>query len=167
VLAVAVAIVLFLLSARGQERPATVVETVNKVDAHPRPRDDWQPAVVEMAIYGGGQVRTGAESSARLELLEGLVRLSADSIFTVKESVTRRGMLLTTLFLQEGRLWVHLTSDQPHPGRPELKVSPNGQKGAVYEPLSLGSIIGGDERGGVIWKSSGRRKKRRHWPSDV
>ncbi len=84
------------------------------MDAHPRPRGDWEPAVVDMAIYGGGQVRTGAESSARLELLEGLVRLSADSIFTVKESVTRQGTLLTTLLLQEGRLWVHLTSDQPH-----------------------------------------------------
>ena len=43
-----------------QERSATVVEVVNKVDAHPRPEDDWQPAAVDMAIYGGGQVRTGA-----------------------------------------------------------------------------------------------------------
>ncbi len=114
VLAIAVVIALFLLSARGQEHTATVVEAINKVDAHPRPKDDWLPAVADMEIYGGGQMRTGAESSARLELLEGLVRLSADSIFTVKESVTRQGTLLTTLFLQEGRLWVHLTSDQPH-----------------------------------------------------
>jgi len=114
VLVAAVAIVLFLLSSRGEEHPATVVEAINKVDARPRPQDDWQPAVADMVIYGGGQVRTGAESSARLELLEGMVRLSADSVFTVKESVTRKGALLTTLFLQEGRLWVHLTPDQPH-----------------------------------------------------
>ncbi len=107
-------IVLLLLPSRGQEHTATVVEAVNKVDAHPRPKDGWEPAIVDMLIYGGGQVRTRAESSARLELLEGLVRLSADSIFTVKESVTRQGTLLTTLFLQEGRLWVHLTTDQPH-----------------------------------------------------
>jgi hypothetical protein len=114
VLVAAVAIALSLFFARGQEHTATVVEVINKVNVHPRPKDDWQPAVVDMFIYGGGQVRTGAESSARVELLEGLVRLSADSIFTVKESVTRQGTLLTTLFLQEGRLWVHLTSDQPH-----------------------------------------------------
>ena len=114
VLVAAVAIALSLFFARGQEHTATVVEVINKVDAHPRPKDDWLPAVVDMTIYGGGQVRTWVESSARLELLEGLVRLSADSIFTVKESVTRRGTLLTTLFLQEGRLWVHLTTDQPH-----------------------------------------------------
>ncbi len=111
---VAVIVVLFLLLAGGQEHPATVVEAVNKVDAHPRPKDDWLPAAVGMAIYGGGQVRTGVASSARLELLEGVVRLSAETIFTVKESVTRQGRLLTALSLQEGRLWAHLTSDQPH-----------------------------------------------------
>jgi hypothetical protein len=66
-----------------------VIEAVNEVDAHPRSRDDWEPAAVDMVIYGGGQVRTWADSTARIELLEGLVRLSADSIFTVKESVTR------------------------------------------------------------------------------
>jgi len=114
VLVIAIAIALFVLSTRGQEHTATIVEAINKVDAHPRPKDDWQPAIVDMAIYGGGQVRTGAESLARLELPEGVVRLSADSVFTVKESVTRQGRLLTTLFLQKGRLWVNLTTDQPH-----------------------------------------------------
>ena len=114
VLMAGVVAVLFLLPSRGQEHPATVVEAVNKVDAHPRPKDDWGPAAVGMAIYGSGQVRTGAASSARLELLKGLVRLSAESLFTVKESATRQGKLVTTLFLQEGRLWAHLTSDQPH-----------------------------------------------------
>jgi hypothetical protein len=69
---------------------------------------------VDMAIYGGGRVRTGAASSARIELLEGLVRLSADSIFTVKKSATRQGKLVTTLSLQEGRLWAHLAPGQPH-----------------------------------------------------
>jgi hypothetical protein len=111
---VAVIVVLFLLLTGVQEHPATVVEAVNKVDAHPRPKDDWQSAAVGMAIYGGGQVRTGVASLARLELLEGMVRLSAETIFTVKESATRQGTLVTTLFLQEGRLWAQLTSDQPH-----------------------------------------------------
>jgi hypothetical protein len=114
VLLVAVAVILSLLLTRGQEHPATVVEAVNNVDAHPRPKDDWQPAAVDMAIYGGGQVRTGAASSARLKLLEGIVRLSADTIFTVKESATRQGTLVTTLLLEEGRLWARLTPDQPH-----------------------------------------------------
>jgi hypothetical protein len=114
VLVVAVAIALFLLTTRGQKNTATVVEAVNKVDAHPRSKDDWLPATVGMGIYGGGQVRTDAASSARLELLEGVVRLSAETIFTVKESATRQGRLVTMLFLQEGRLWTHLMASQPH-----------------------------------------------------
>ena len=109
-----VGVVLLLRPSGEQENTATVVEMVNKVDAHPRSKDDWQPAALGMAIYGGGQVRTGAESSTQLELLEGMVRLSASSIFTVKESATRQGKLVTTLFLQEGRLWVHLTAGQSH-----------------------------------------------------
>lgn len=114
VLVAVVVLVLILLRPGGPERPATIVETVKEVDAHPRPKDDWRPAAVDMAIYGGGQVRTGAASSARLELLEGIVRLSADTVFTVKESASRQGTLLTTLFLQEGRLWAHLTSAEFH-----------------------------------------------------
>jgi oligopeptide transport system substrate-binding protein len=104
---------------KDQERPATVIEVVNQVDAHPHPKDDWGPAEVDMAIYGGGQVRTRAESSAQLELLEGVVRLSADSVFTVKESATREGRLETSLFLEKGRVWAHLTTDQPHEFRVE------------------------------------------------
>lgn len=41
VLVAAVAIALSLFFARGQEHTATVVEVINKVDAHPRPKDDW------------------------------------------------------------------------------------------------------------------------------
>jgi sugar lactone lactonase YvrE len=113
-LAAVITVSLLLLPSRGQENTATVAEAINRVDAHPRPKEDWQPAVVGMIIYGDGQVRTGSASWARLELPEGVVRLSADSIFTVKSSVTRRGRLLTTLFLQEGRLWINLTTDKPH-----------------------------------------------------
>jgi hypothetical protein len=67
-----------------------------------------------MAVYGGGQVRTGADSSARLELLQGMVRLWAETIFTVKEYTVHQDKLVATLFLQEGRLWANVTTDQPH-----------------------------------------------------
>lgn len=140
VLVVAVAVALVLLSTRGQEHTATIVEAINKVDAHPRPKGDWQLAVADMVIYGGGQVRTRAESSARLELLEGLVRLSADTIFTVKESVTRQGTLLTTLFLQEGRLWVHLTTDQPY----EFTVETGSAVAAVRDTRFSVRVVDGE-----------------------
>jgi hypothetical protein len=96
------------------EHSAMVIETVEKVDAHPRPQDEWESASVGMIVYGGGQVRTGSASSARLELLEGIVRLAADTLFTVKESITRQETLVTTLFLGGGQLWANLTTDQPH-----------------------------------------------------
>ena len=103
-----------LLPATEQERQATVVKIANQVDAHPRPQGGWRPAVANMTVYGGGRVRTGAASSAQLDLQEGTVRLSAETIFTVKESSTQRGTLLTTILLQEGRLWAKLTTDDPH-----------------------------------------------------
>jgi inhibitor of cysteine peptidase len=113
--AIAIAALLILRpSGEEPEHSAAVIETVNKVDANPHPKDDWRPAVVNMLIYGGGRVRTGAASSARLQLLEGIVRLSADTLFTVKKSASRQGRLETTVSLQEGRLWAHLTPDQPH-----------------------------------------------------
>lgn len=114
VASLAVGVTLSSCSPGEQERPATVIETVNEVDAHPRPQDEWQSAAVDMLIYGGGQVRTGAESAAQLAFLEGIVRLAANSLFTVKKCTTQEEKLATTLFLQEGQLWAHLTSDQPH-----------------------------------------------------
>jgi len=84
-LVAAVLIFAILRPTGAQERPAKIVECVNTVDAHPGPKDAWQPAVVDMNIFAGGQVRTGAASSARLQLLEGIVRLTADTVFTVKK----------------------------------------------------------------------------------
>ena len=136
--AVAVAALLLLLTG-DQEHPATIVEVINKVDAHPRPQDDWLPAAVDMAIYGGGQVRTRTASSARLELLEGTVRLSADSIFTVKKSATRQGKVVTTLSLQEGRLWAHLAPDQPH----EFTVETGNAVAAVRDTHFSVQVAGG------------------------
>jgi hypothetical protein len=109
------ALLLFLLMSLGkQENSATIVQALNRVDAHPRPGDAWRPAVAGMTIYGGGQVRTGAASSARLQLVEGVVRLAADSIFTLRESTSRRGRVATTVALLKGRLWAHVTTDRPH-----------------------------------------------------
>jgi C4-dicarboxylate-specific signal transduction histidine kinase len=34
----------------GQERPAKIVECANTADAHPGPKDAWQPAEVDMNI---------------------------------------------------------------------------------------------------------------------
>jgi hypothetical protein len=113
--AVVVIVILLVVSLPGtQGHTATVSEIVRQVDAQPRSRDAWQAATLDMAIYGGGQVRTGAASSARLQLLEGTVRLSAETVFTLKKSATHQDRLVTALSLQQGRLWAHLTTDRPH-----------------------------------------------------
>jgi hypothetical protein len=138
VVTIAIAIVLLARPSSEPEHPARVIETENKVDAHPRPDDDWRPAVVDMLIFGGGRVRTGAVSSARLELLDGIVRLSADSIFTVKKSTTHQGELVTTLFVEQGRLWAHLTSDQPH----EFTVETNNAVAAVRDTRFSVNVAG-------------------------
>jgi hypothetical protein len=113
-LALAIVVTLSLVACQAQEQPAKVTEIVNLVEAHPRPRDEWEAASVGLAVYGGGQVRTHADSAAWLELLEGNVRLSAETLFTVVESATQGGKLMTTLFLDRGRVWVHLTTGKPH-----------------------------------------------------
>jgi len=138
-----VAIVLWLLLG-GQGRRAAVVakivEAINRVDAHPRPADEWQPAVVDMGICGGGQVRTGAESRARLEMPEGMVRLAADTVFTVKESVVRRGKMVTWVSLEEGRLWANVTTGQPH----EFVVAAGGAVAAVRAARFCVQVAGGE-----------------------
>ena len=48
--AIGIVALLFILPSGGQGRPATVIETINQVDAHPRPKDDWQPAQVGMDL---------------------------------------------------------------------------------------------------------------------
>lgn len=93
---------------------ATVMETVNQVEAHSRLDDTWQPAKNGMTIYGGGQVRTGVDSSAQVALMEGIVRLWAETMFTVRDNQSREGRLMTTLYLESGRLWANLTTPAPH-----------------------------------------------------
>jgi len=137
------AVALWLLLGGPGRRAAVVakiVEVINRVDAHPRPADDWQPAAVNMGLYGGGQVRTGAESRARLEMPEGAVRLSADTVFTVKESVVRQGKLLTTVSLQEGRLWANVTTGRPH----EFTVEAGGAVAAVRDTRFCVQVAGGE-----------------------
>jgi hypothetical protein len=138
VVTVVIAIMLLVRPSSEPEHPAKVIETENRVDAHPRPDDDWRPAAVDMLIFGGGRVRTGAVSSARLELLDGIVRLSADSVFTVKKSTTHQGELVTTLFVEQGRLWAHLTSDQPH----AFTIETNNAVAAVRDTRFSVNVVG-------------------------
>ena len=93
------------------ERPATITEVINQVDAHPRSGDAWTAATVNMLLYGGGQVRTFADSSARINLEDGVVRVAANSVFTVQQYQKQDDNRLVHFLLEAGRVWVHL--DEP------------------------------------------------------
>ena len=113
-LLVIVAVATFSYLSREQEHSATIVHIENEVDAHAQPDEAWETAVSDMIIFSGGQVRTGSESAAQLAMLEGTVRLSSDTVFTVKQSQTSQDVLRTTVGLENGRLWVNLNTDQTH-----------------------------------------------------
>ncbi|MBN1956009.1 MAG: PD40 domain-containing protein [Anaerolineae bacterium] len=81
---------------------ATVVDTVNEVDAHPVAAGEWQDAQAGMGIYVGGQVWAQEASTARLQAGDGLVRVAPNSIFTFGHPEPD-----TLQFnLQEGQLWL-------------------------------------------------------------
>ncbi|HLF03360.1 MAG TPA: LysM peptidoglycan-binding domain-containing protein, partial [Anaerolineales bacterium] len=91
-------------------RRATVSEIVNTVEA--RAFSDAQFISVEDgAVIGvGGQVRTGAASRARIDLSQGtVVRLAADSVFTVEALTDSADGPFALVKLELGKLWVSLT----------------------------------------------------------
>ncbi len=98
-------------SPRLLDRPATITEIINQVEAHSKPEDAWTTAAVNMLLYNGGQVRTFTDSSARIALEDGVVRVAANSVFTVKQYQTQGDNRLVRFFLDIGRVWIHL--DEP------------------------------------------------------
>jgi hypothetical protein len=93
------------------DSPATITEVINEVEAHARPQDAWGAAAVNMLLHNGGQVRTFADSSARIALDDGAVRVAANSVFTVEQYQKEGDNRLVRFFLDVGRVWVHL--DEP------------------------------------------------------
>ncbi|MCD6553055.1 MAG: FecR domain-containing protein [Anaerolineae bacterium] len=93
------------------DSPATITEVINQVEAHSRPGDAWRAAAVNMLLYNGGQVRTFADSSARITLEDGAVRVAANSVFTVQQYQKQGDNRLARFLLEVGRVWVHL--DEP------------------------------------------------------
>jgi hypothetical protein len=81
---------------------ATVVDLINRVDAHPLPEQEWEPAQVDMLVYRGGEVWAQEASTARVEVERGLVRVAPNTIFTFDQpdSDTMR------IDLDEGQIWL-------------------------------------------------------------
>jgi LysM repeat protein len=91
-------------------RRATVSEVLNIVEVKVFAEANFTP-VQDGAVMGvGGQVRTGASSRARVDLSEGaIVRLGADSVFTVEALTDSGGGPFMLVKLELGKLWASLT----------------------------------------------------------
>ncbi len=88
---------------------ATVNETQGSVEARQPEQADFGPASNGMRLAVSGQVRTGEQSAARLDLSSGtLVRIGQLTIFTLRQLDPQPAGLLTRLQLLLGELWILL-----------------------------------------------------------
>lgn len=83
---------------------ATVVDLINRVDAHPLPEQDWAPAEVDMTVYLGGEVWAQEASTARLAVDQGRVRVAPNTIFTFGQSDPDT----MQVDLDEGQIWLDI-----------------------------------------------------------
>lgn len=116
---------------------ATVVDVINEVDAHPLPEEDWVAAQAEMAIYEGGEVWAKEASTARVGVMENLIRVAPNTIFTLNQPDANT----LRLSLDEGQVWVNVEGLQP------------GQVFEVETPAAVASVRG--TRFGVRAESGG------------
>src|SRR5574341_1353503 len=91
-------------------RQATLSELLNEVLARASQATGLAPAAEGEVLGPGGQVRTGEDSKARIDLTEGtIVRLAPMSEFTVSELNPDAANPFTHLSLALGKLWVILS----------------------------------------------------------
>ncbi len=91
-------------------RSAAVSEIVRIVEARPSEYQSFAQVAAGYVLGGGGQVRTGAASKARLDLSDGaIVRLAQNSSFTLEAVAPSSGGVFALLKLEAGKIWINLT----------------------------------------------------------
>jgi hypothetical protein len=65
-------------------RPAIIADVVNAVEADPWAEDTWQAAEEGMEVYQDGRVKAESESTALVDVDEGLVRVAPDTTFVYR-----------------------------------------------------------------------------------
>lgn len=89
--------------------PASLVDWINLVDAHPLPAEDWEAPQANMLIYEGGEVRAQEASTARVALSKNLIRVAPNTIFTYAQADADH----TRLQLEEGQVWINVEGLTP------------------------------------------------------
>jgi hypothetical protein len=65
-------------------RPAIIADVVNAVQADPMAEEAWQAAEEGMEVYQDGRVKAESESTALVDVDEGLVRVAPDTTFVYR-----------------------------------------------------------------------------------
>ena len=112
---------------------ATVGDSQNDVTARTSESDTLAPAQVGFQLNVGGQVKTGVDSKARLDFVDGsILRMGESSFFTITEvSQTSEG-LLTRIQVEIGKFWISLTGGSLEIETPVGSASVRGSW-AVFE----------------------------------
>jgi len=88
---------------------ANVSEIIGDVMARLSSAEEFKKVVEGLVLEVNGQVKTLADSSVRLDLSDGsIVRLAADSLFTLQGQEPQGNSFLTRIKLESGKLWVIL-----------------------------------------------------------
>jgi len=117
-------------------RAAIVSEIVNDVEAKASDAEAFAEAGNGTVVNAGGQVRTGDASKARLDFSGGsIIRLAANSIFSVQQVETANGGLLARLKLEVGKIWVSLSGGAVEVETPVGVASVRGSFAIIaYDP---------------------------------
>ena len=92
---------------------AVLSELKGSVEIRNPQQPDFSPAAESGTLQVQGQVRTGSDGRARLDLSTGtIVRIAPNSQFTLQSNQQEDGGFITRLLMQTGRIWVILKGGQ-------------------------------------------------------
>lgn len=125
------------------ERRATVSEIANEVQARESATAQLRAARLGDQLRVGGQVRTGSASQVRLDLSEGtIVRLGADTEFTLAELSPAGGDPFTRLTLLAGQVWVILFGGRFDVETPAGVATVRGSYlGVAFDPARMTLVV--------------------------
>lgn len=135
-----------------QQATLVVKDLINEeeVQARSQVEDAWGVAATGMVIHPGGQVRTGDEATALLEIDGCKVRVGSNSTLTVKQAEENTSQ--ANLLLEIGRVWIQEPAGEAESEAPPLYVETNsgtkvwgGQRFSVRVADDGSTLVSADE----------------------
>ena len=111
----------------GLPLTAVLSELAGTVQAKEPTATDYQDARTGMLLAPQGQVKTGVDGRARLDLSTGtIIRISPSSVFTLTSNEKVDGSLLTRIKMESGKLWIILKGGSAEVETPSGQASVRG-----------------------------------------